>query len=598
VGAARVARIPRTAAVVVAPLAVGYGLLATWVAAGDGAVSTYAGRSTAAAVFELAAGWALIAAGTAYWLRRPTWPAGPLAVVAGFAWFAPDWVGWQTGPGAVRALALATAGVCAAALVHLALGAPTGSVSSRASGAVVTATWALTALVGIGRVLFYDPFADPSCVTWCSPNPLLADGDRSFARTLDWIELVVAVVGLLWVVIAGARRVARASPAARRSICPIVVPAGVFLAAWTLRVIVVVLTPGEDPRRSVLTVAFVVRAAALAALAAGFLWALGRAVRSSLAVRRLAREPGTAASDRSLEAALVEATGDSSLRIAFPLLDGDLWIDGEGMPVDAPRQRSDSAVTMVVRAGQPVAAVIHDSEILDGSLLAREIGTAAQLAVDNERLRAEARLRLRELRASRSRIVETGDAERRRLERDLHDGAQQRLVGISVALGMAQTALKDKRDRGAVASLQDAAAELQRAIVELRELAHGIHPVELSEEGLAAAIDALADRARILVGSLPAERFPAAVETAAYLLVEDLTRRAEARRDGAILSVAARRARDRLVVVVDDPGETSRDLLAADLVAVGDRIGALEGRLSIAALSSVGVRVEAELPCG
>jgi signal transduction histidine kinase len=253
---------------------------------------------------------------------------------------------------------------------------------------------------------------------------------------------------------------------------------------------------------------------------------------------------------------------------------------------------------MVVRAGQPVAAVIHDPAILDGSLLARETGTAAQLAVDNERLRAEARLRLRELRASRSRIVETGDAERRRLERDLHDGAQQRLVGISVALGMAQTALKDKRARGAVASLQDAAAELERAIVELRELAQGIHPVELSEEGLAAAIDALADRAPILVGSLPAERFPAGVETAAYVLVEDLTRRAEARRDGTTLSVAARRAGDSLVVAVDDPGETSRDRVAADLVAAGDRIGALEGRLSIEALASVGVRVKAELPCG
>jgi signal transduction histidine kinase len=254
-------------------------------------------------------------------------------------------------------------------------------------------------------------------------------------------------------------------------------------------------------------------------------------------------------------------------------------------------------VTTVVREGQPVAAVLHDPAVLDASLLVREIGTAARLAVDNERLRAEARFRVRELHASRSRIVETGDVERRRLERDLHDGAQQRLVGLSVALRMAQTALEDKRDRVAVASLEDADAGLQRAIAELRELAHGIHPVELSEEGLAAAIEALADHTPLLVGSLPAERLPAAVETAAYVLVEDMTRRADARRDGTTLSVEARRGNGRLVVVVEDPGKTSRDRAAEDLLAVRDRIGALEGRLSIEALSPAGVRVEAELPC-
>jgi signal transduction histidine kinase len=583
--------------VAVAPLAVAYGLLATSVAARHGEVTTYAGLSTAAAVVELAAGWTLIAAGLVSWSRRPAWPAGPLAVVAGLAWFAPDWIGWQTGPGAVRALALAAAGVSAAAFVHLALGAPTGAISSRSSRAVVTATWALTAFVGAGRVLFYDPLADPSCVTWCSLNPLLADGDRSFARTLDRVELALAVVALFAVVVSGARRLARASPAARRSVWPVVVPAGVFLGAWALRVIVVVLTPGEEPRRPVLTAAFAVRAAALVMLAAGLSWALGRAARSARAVRRLAREPGTAAPERSLEAALVDATGDSSLRVAFPLLDGERWIDGQGMPVDVTRPGSNTAVTTVLREGQPVAAVMHDPAILDGAALAREIGTAAQLAVDNERLRAETRLRVRELRASRSRIVETGDIERRRLERDLHDGAQQRLVGLSVALRIARTALEDERDRIAIASLEDADAGLQRAIAELRELAHGIHPVELSEEGLAAAIDALADRAPILVDSLPAEHLPAAVETAAYVLVEDLVRRAGARQDGTILSVAARRANGRLVVVVDDPGETSRDRAAADLLDVRDRIGALEGRLLIEALSPAGVRVEAELPC-
>ena len=220
---------------------------------------------------------------------------------------------------------------------------------------MVTATWAVTAFVGAGRVLFYDPLADPSCVTWCSPNPLLADGDRSFVRTLDRVELALAVVALLTVVISGGRRLARASPAARRRVWPVVVPAGVFLGAWALRVIAVVITPGEEPRRPVLTAAFAVRAAALVTLAAGLSWALGRAARGALAMRRLAREPGTAASEGSLEAALVDATGDSSLLVAFPLLDGERWIDGQGIPVDMPRRRSNTAVTTVLREGQPFA---------------------------------------------------------------------------------------------------------------------------------------------------------------------------------------------------------------------------------------------------
>jgi signal transduction histidine kinase len=596
----RVARgpgIPAYAAMAAAPLAVAYGLLASGVASRHGDVTTYAGRSTAAAVAELVAGWALIAFGSLSFSRRPERPAGPLAVAAGFAWFAPDWLGWQTGPGGVRAVALAVAGVPAAAVVQLAIGAPSGSLSSRWARAVVVVSWVVTALVGIGRALFYDPLADPDCVVWCSPNPLLVHGDRSLVRVLDAVEPALSVLAVLAVVAFATRRLLTASPAARRGVWPVVVPAGVFLCAWAGRLVALAADPAASPGRPIMSTAFWLRASALAALAAGLSWALVRAARGVLAVRRLAREPDRRDLERSLEAALVAATGDPSLRVAFPLRDGELWIDTRGIPIAIARPASGLAVTTVVREGQPVAAVLHDPAILDGPLLAREIGTAAQVAVDNERLRAEARLQLRELRTSRARIVETGDAERRRLERDLHDGAQQRLVGLSMAVRMGRSALSGEHNRGAMDSMHDADEGLQRAISELRDVAHGIHPVELSDEGLAAAVEALADRAPILVGSLPAERLPPAVETTAYVLVDEVTRRAGARGDGTTLSVDARCENGRLIVSVEDPGETSPELAATELLPVRDRIGALEGRLSIEPLASGGTRIEGELPC-
>ena len=249
-------------------------------------------------------------------------------------------------------------------------------------------------------------------------------------------------------------------------------------------------------------------------------------------------------------------------------------------------------MSLITREDQPIAAVLHDPASLDAVTLQHEIGAAAQLAIDNERLRAEARARLRELKTSRTRIVEAGDAERRRLERDLHDGAQQRLVGLCVVLAMA-------REQRSLPTLEAADAHLHRAIDDLRELAHGIHPAELSDEGLAAALETLADRAPVAVhlGALPEERAPDMVETAGYVMVDEVLRLAETRGDGAPLSVAARREGDVLTVEVRDERAPSVDELLGELVGVADRINALDGRLTAHASGDGGVVVRAELPC-
>jgi signal transduction histidine kinase len=590
----------RAATLTLAPAAVAYGLIAVGVATRHGELTTYAGRSAGAALTEVIAGWAVIGAGIAAWLRWPRRPAGPLAVLAGFAWFAPDWIGWQTGPGAVRALGLATAGVTAAAIAQLALVPPKGSPSSPWQRALVATVWVTTAVVGIGRALLYDPLADPGCVTWCSTNPLLVDGSRPVARALDWVELALAV--LMTVAVAGgvAGRLVRSTRAARRSLLAVAVPSALFLAAWAVHVVVVVTTPGEDPSRAVLMVTFVARAVSLGLLAGGLAWLLGCAAREATAMRRLARLAGVHPAGESLHAALVRATGDASLDVAFPLRDAERWVDARGNEVQPPRRGADRSVTTILREGQAVAAVLHHPVAVDGVTLQREIGSAAQIAVDNERLRAEGRAQLRELKASRARIVQAGDAERRALERDLHDGAQQRLVGLSIAVAMARSAFAYQRDGDVVAALDDADASLRRAIAALRELAHGIHPVELTEEGLVAALETLADRAPVPVRivDVPEGRSPDAIEAAAYHLVDEAVRRAGGRCDRVTIDVRARLANGTLVVEVGDPGETSPDRARGDLVGVADRIGALDGRLSVDPVAPMGVLITAELPCG
>ena len=188
---------------------------------------------------------------------------------------------------------------------------------------------------------------------------------------------------------------------------------------------------------------------------------------------------------------LAEALADPDLELAYPIGEGR-YADVRGRPVDL-ALLEDRAATPLVREGRPVALILHRADLLDNPELIEEVASAARLALENERLQAEARAQLEDLRSSRARIIEAGDAERRRLERDLHDGAQQRLVGLSLALRLVRGGLG--ADHELVARIDEAGAELGKAVVELRELAHGIHPAVLSDEGLAAAVEALAEEA-------------------------------------------------------------------------------------------------------
>jgi signal transduction histidine kinase len=325
------------------------------------------------------------------------------------------------------------------------------------------------------------------------------------------------------------------------------------------------------------------QAAALVAATLATAWAWARLRRARSDVARLVIDLAEAPPPGALRDVLAGIVDDPSLVVAYPLDGSDRLVDAQGRPVELP---PGAARTTLVDDERTVAVLAHAPGLLDDAQLVSEASAAARLALENERLHAEIAARLEELRRSRARIVDTADAERRRLERDLHDGAQQRLVGLSLTLGLVRSRLPP--GAGGAAALDEADAELRAAVEELRELAHGLFPSVLADEGVGAAIEALAEEARVplRIGGLPEGRFAPAVETAAYTVVAEVARAAS----GAV-TVHAAQADGALVVELETAHGGS-----PDLVALRDRLGALDGSLSVDRRDGR-ERVRAEVPC-
>ncbi len=296
---------------------------------------------------------------------------------------------------------------------------------------------------------------------------------------------------------------------------------------------------------------------------------------------------------------LAESLGDRTLSIAYWLADRVTYVDEHGHPVSLPEPGSDRAWTAVDYHGQRVAAIIHDADLDASPELIAAAAAGASLAIDNDRLQADLRARVEELRASRVRIVEAGDAARRRLERDLHDGAQQQLVALAIDLRILRSRLGPD---AAVAELIDGIdGKLATALAELRELARGIHPAILTDRGLEPALDALAARApgRVSCQVDLAGRPPPAVEAAAYFVVaEALTNVAKyARADRTI--VRAFHEGDEVVVEVEDDGVGGAAAeRGSGLRGLGDRVGALDGTLAVESPPGAGTLVRARIPAG
>jgi signal transduction histidine kinase len=251
---------------------------------------------------------------------------------------------------------------------------------------------------------------------------------------------------------------------------------------------------------------------------------------------------------------------------------------------------------LVERDGQPLAALIHDPALDPG--LVRAAAAAAGIAIENERLHAEVQAQLEEVRASRQRIVAAGDRERRRVERNLHDGAQQRLATLALSLAMLRD--HDGTDPATADALAEALAELRQAIDELRELARGIHPAILTEEGLPAAVESLADRSPLPV-RIAADfdtRLPEPTETAAYFVVSEALANVAKYAHASRAQVELSRCNGTLRVEVVDDGVGGADpARGSGLRGLADRVSAMRGSFAVETPPGGGTRVLAEIPC-
>ena len=299
-----------------------------------------------------------------------------------------------------------------------------------------------------------------------------------------------------------------------------------------------------------------------------------------------------AAPDMDLERAMGAAVGDPGLRIAFPVDGG--FVDPTGSPVPAPRRGARTEVTVVGPEAAPLAVVTHDRSLADEPALLTAAGSAARLLLENARLQAEVRAQLLEVRESRSRIVEAANEARVRLERDLHDGAQQRLLAIGLALNLLETRPGDEE------ILRNAREEVTGALAELRALAAGIHPSVLTDLGLLAALDGLAQRIGGLVTvEAPAGdpgRQPAPVEAAAYFATAEAVTNALKHASATRVTVVIRQEKGRLLLSVEDDGVGGADAHGRGLLGIRDRLASVGGTLTVETATGAGTRLAMELP--
>lgn len=538
---------------------------------------------------DLAAGLGLLAAGLLASVEPRTRRLGAPAIAAGVAWFGPDWEGWDHGAALARSLGAITPPLFLALAFHLVLSFPLRRLRSRLGCAAVAAVYTLAAVVSLCRALFRDPLLDPYCWRNCIDNSFLVRADQALVQTVDhlWLRVSLAI-GLLLVVV-GAWNLLTATGPRRRLLWPGLATGALVGAAAAAYAGALWRNPLEDPRSGPFSAIFLALSFAVLALAVGIGWNVLRVRRARASIARLVTELGEAPGPGGLQDALAAALGDPTLAIVYWLPDSRRFVDGAGRDAQQPAPGTGRAVTSITRGGHPVAAVIHDPALLDGPDLEREIGSAARLAVENERLQAEVFAQLEALRESRARIVETADAERRRLERDLHDGAQQRLLALSYQLRLARADAEANGDSELAALLVSTGEEARTALDELRQLAHGIYPAVLTEAGLGAALATLAETAPLPVelGDTPSGRYAAPVETAAYVTVAEAIEDAAAR-GATFVSVETRQEDDQLVVVAEDDGEGR----SFPMIRVSDRVGALGGRVDASPMT-----LRAEIPC-
>ncbi|HEY5429795.1 MAG TPA: histidine kinase, partial [Solirubrobacteraceae bacterium] len=527
-----------------------------WVVAGAGALACIGAVHLAArpppnrptqadAVVTLLVGVSLLGCGLASWRARPENRLGPVMVWTAFGWFAAQLI--ETSAPWAYTVGSAVQSLWEVGFIYLLLSFPSGRLPGRLDRGLVLATVALSLGLELLAML-YGTGAGLRC-PGCPANLLQVFSDNGLAHGLLSLERLLGGVVIVTTIVVLLRRCLRASPVQRRAVAPVAAAGCLTLAAlgWTVVEDLLGDPLGDGPARVYFLIVATVPIAVL------FVFLQRRLARGMIA--GLVVELGGAGAATDLRDALARTLGDPSLELAFWFPPERCYVDGGGAPVALPDDDGPRGATFVERDGQPIAVLLHDPVLEHNAELVRSVCAAASLALENERLQAELRARLVELQASRARLVGATDAERRRIERDLHDGTQQRLVSIAMSLGLLESKLP-ARAAEAQPLVRETRAALAVALEELRELTHGINPPLLTERGLAAALDELCRRAALPTHLQLAldRRLPDQIESAAYFTVSEALTNAAKHSHASEVRVAASCDRRRLHLEIADDG--------------------------------------------
>jgi signal transduction histidine kinase len=523
-----------------------------------------------------------IAAGIVAWRRRPDSSFGPLMIASGFVTQL-SVLQWTSQP------LFSTVGqlcdlLVVAVWLHVFLAYPTGRLAGRLERVVVV----LAYLVAVGLqvvILTLGGFGDDNLLTVVK-RPAAAEAVQN-VQLLMLSALALIGVVLMW-------RRWRSLPLWQRRL-PTQIVIHCFSLSLVMLAALMIAGTFQLPGFEIIRLAtFAVAGLAPLAFLAGLLDArLAKASVGGLLVQLQANPTP------DLRELLAQALRDPALSLIYWLPQYGSWADQDGNPATLPEPGGGRGVTLVKQNGEQVAALVYDATLGEEPELVEAVSAAAAIALENGRLEAELRARLQELHGSRTRVVEAQQNERRRLERDLHDGAQQRLVALALELGV--LAEQAGTDPATQTRLKRARGEVAQSLNELRDVARGLHPAVVSGHGLAIALESLVAvtplEVQLKTDGLP--RLPEHLEVAAYYVVaESLTNAAKHAQAGQITVDVSVIDNTLIVEIVDDGIGGADSERGTGLRGLADRVEAQNGRLRIWSAAGQGTRVRAEIPCG
>jgi signal transduction histidine kinase len=517
------------------------------------------------------------------WYRKPESRFGPLMIAAGSVTLLSSLS--FANSNLVSTIGVAFDLVPFPVFTHVFLAFPTGALRSRGERLLVGALYAVAVLNVVGLTLGgFDP-----------ANAFAVIDAPDLAADLFKVQLVAVACLMLT---AFGVMVTRRGVAGRPLATPVKVLVKFFALSLVMGSVLLLTQALEIPLDAFLaiqrTMFVIVGLAPFVFLLAILDARLARSAVGDLLVELRSEPPPT-----DLREPLARALRDPTVSLAYWLPQYDAWADQDGRPVTLPRDDDSRSVTVIDSEGRHLAALVHDPSLDDEPELLEAVGAAAGIALENGRLHVELKARLQELEGSRERVIEAGQQERKRLERNLHDGAQQRLVALSLELGMLGAKLGD--DPEAHARIRAARDEIAVSLDELRTVARGLHPAVLTGHGLGVALESLAAGSTVPVTLNVAveDRLHEPVEVAAYYVVSESLANIGKHAHANAATVDVMREGGELVIEVVDDGVGGADSEAGTgLRGLADRVEALGGRLRVWTPTGGGTRVRAQMPCG